>query len=503
MSCVYEDDVIARLLDGDVTQADQADLEAHVRTCAACRRTLARSRHLDAAVATSSTHATDAETADRLLTQVIARATPPVVAGRSLQRRGILYAAAAGFVVGLLAMYVFGRRTPMPDAAAPRDVSVAAPPADSPPAWRDPEMLLLPDDVGRPASAPQDLLTPNDDLRGLGASRGALGAPTRLDVRRCVALLEDPELSQACALQANARAFAFGWPRPTRAVIVSAITATRIAAGRVLIDASSPAALLALARCAAADDDVARALVAAASAHRAFRQRLRAALHDTCDASLCTLAVRLGDPDLDRRAVARVRREPALAERVAAACAAPLCDVDRTGFLLDLWAELSRSGDDGSSPDDPDRAAAWFTALPKSATAALTQTLLNARNVEVRERVFLALAARADIAALTPLLAFVEAPSVSIAHLAAYALSRLPASAAPRLEDAARTSRRPELIWAALASQGGAPMQARLLAAGLPAEAVALLTAGDLRPPQIAAVASLLRGRNLVLVSKP
>ena len=502
MSCVYEDDVIARLLDGDVAQADQADLEAHVRTCTWCRRTLARSRHLDAAVATSSTHAADAETADRLLTQVIARATPPVVAGRTLQRRRILGAAAAGFVVGLLAMYMLSGRTATHDATAPRDVSVEAAPVDRTPAWRDPEMLLLPDHSEQ-SSTSQDLPTPDNDLGGLGGARVAVAAPTRLDVRRCVALLEDPELSQAFALQANARALAFGWPRATSAAIAGAVTTTRIAAGRVLIDASSPAALLAVARSAAPDDDVARALVAAASAHRGFRQRLRTALHDTCDASLCTLAVQLGDPDLDRRAIARVRREPALAERVAAACAAPLCQVERVGFLLDLWAELSRIGDDGSSPDEPARAAAWFRALPKSATVVLTQTLQNTRNVEVRERVFLALAARADVAALTLLLAWIDAPSVSIAHFAAYALSRLPAAVAPRLEDAARTSRRPELIWAALASQSGAQMQARLLAAGLPAEAVALLTAGDLRPPQIAAVASLLRGRNFVLVSKP
>ena len=46
-------------------------------------------------------------------------------------------------------------------------------------------------------------------------------------------------------------------------------------------------------------------------------------------------------------------------------------------------------------------------------------------------------------------------------------------------------------------------MQGRLLAAGLPADEVALLTTGRFRPPQIAAVASLLRGRNFLPVSKP
>jgi hypothetical protein len=67
----------------------------------------------------------------------------------------------------------------------------------------------------------------------------------------------------------------------------------------------------------------------------------------------------------------------------------------------------------------------------------------------------------------------------------------------------ARTSRRPELLWAAIVGQGAPSNQARLRAAGLPPAEVALLAGGGFRPTQITAVAALLRGRSIPPASNP
>jgi hypothetical protein len=334
---------------------------------------------------------------------------------------------------------------------------------------------------------------------GEASARGTLPAavglePARPALRQQARLLEDPEISLALHMQAFARAVAGGWPLPASEALAAGVQAVRLAAGRSLLERASAFELLAVARCIAGDDEVGTTLRQEAARHRGFRTRVRAALQEGCDPSLCALAVQLGDPDLDRRVLSLCRRDEARADAVAAACARR--PGARVAFLLELWAVVTRGGDDGGEParDELARARAWFAPLPPPATDELLQHLASTRSAEVRERVFLALGARGDRAAVEPLLAWVDSPNAMAAALAAYALGCCDAPAA-RLEAAARTSRRPELLWAALASQGHGDLRARLQRLGLPPAPADLLPTGRFRPEQIRAVAALLRGR--------
>lgn len=505
MTCPHEDAVVARLLDGDVHAAGvpELDLPAHASLCAACRSSLARSRHLDALVASTATRADDARATDRILHAALAQhAPPPVAMLRPQQRRRVVLAAAAAVLLG--AGFVLGRTFTRPGrAAAAAPGRTVAPVADGavadvadPPAGpaHDPHLLLLPATVARaPAARPEP-------------------SPTRALVRSSLrretdwmaaALFAEADFRQAHAMHAHVRALTFGWPRPDQRALADSVLAAQLGAGRALLDADSLTALSSVARRCEVGDDLAGKLLALAAQHRAFGQRLRQALRTDGAWALCRLAVRLGQPGLDHAVRERARREPAGADAVADACATAVAGVDRVGFLLDLWSLVQRHGDDGVAASDEHSAAAWFRALPPPATDVLLAELQHTRSAEVREQVLLALAARRDPRAVPALLAWIEAPSLTFATLAAYALGCMPATSTPRLEAMARTSRRPELLWAAIVGQGAPSNQARLRAAGLPPAEVALLAGGGFRPTQITAVAALLRGRSIPPASNP
>jgi len=298
-------------------------------------------------------------------------------------------------------------------------------------------------------------------------------------------------------MRARARALAAGWPAPTATAIDAAVAAVVETAGRTLLVERSAASLLPIARGIVRGGTAGAALAAAARAERSFVSRLRAALQADCADELCVLAARLGDADLDRRLLAICRRDARRADLVARACADAPEGVARAAFLLDLWAAVSRRGDDGvaHANDDAARARAWFPPLPPGATAELLHCLATTRSAEVRARVLLALGARADAAALPALFAMIEAPNAADAALAAYALGCYDASVAADLEHAARSSRRPELLWVARAAHGDGAIRARLAAIGCSPAEIDLLAAGPLPPEQIPAAAALLRPR--------
>jgi hypothetical protein len=337
------------------------------------------------------------------------------------------------------------------------------------------------------------------------AARPAPATAAEASGARLIELLEGDALHASVAMQAAARAQALGLPPPPGSLLTAAVAARQFVAGHQLLQLDAPATLLPLCRALNRRDAVGAALRDAACQHRGLRARLRRALHGGCDEDLVCAAVRLGDPDLDRRALARCRRDDALADHVAAACAAAACGADRVGFLLDLWAQMTRAGDDepGEAHDDVTRATLWFAPLPPAATEALLQRLQATRSGEVRRRVFLALAARGDAAALDRLLAWVDSPNATAAALAAYALGRYEARLAPRLLAALPATRRPELLWTAIASQGHVRLRPALVAAGLSTEDAEVIATGGFHPDQIDAVAALLRGRTVRLPHQP
>jgi len=503
VTCPRQDDVVAHFLDGDPadggggpTAAHEDGLHAHLRGCASCRSALARSRHLDAMLAaTTSVPGLDA-IAERLLARTAATLAPPARPGRP--RPWLPWAAAAaGFVLGLLATtWRFGARAPLGDRGD------AAPSPAAPSERVEPGSL-----AAEPAWLKGMLILPEAGTRDLQPALVRGASPAVREVKPTLPQLAEQVdsdlLDRAIAMQDMARSWTLRLPFAGSRRVADLATVRRIAAGTALLQLPAPAALPPLCRALDRRDAAGAALRDLAAAHREFRLRLRAALVPGCQDHLCTAAARLGDPALDRRLLALCRRDDVLTDAVATACAGAARGVDRVAFLLELWAQASRGGDDapGEAIDDVARAGAWFPPLPPRATAALLQTLQTTRSGEVRRRVFLALGARADGEAFAQLLAWIESPNATDAALAAYALGCHDPRFSPRLAAAARTSRRPELVWAALVSQGDGRVRPMLRAAGLSADEIELVTAGRLRPEQLDAVASLLRGRRLALAN--
>lgn len=480
MNCPRSDDVIARFLDGDVQGADDG-LALHAASCAICRTALARSRRLDAALANACSERLGDAAAARILAAVRAPTPPPATA---TPRRRVAATLAVGFALGLSAAWAFWSmrepEQPQP-AVAP---AAASAPNESP-------------NSAPVATAPAADLTPTFVLEGtVGAPARAVDAAPR---RR--ASFDCPDLIGAATLQARARQFALGG---RSADVPVAIDAARVEVGRELLDSGT--ALATLVPILHRSEPAARALLEVAATHGAFRARLRNWLNQTQDGELLAtglaVAVRLGDPELDRRAIARCRRNERLADRLAAACAMPARGVGRVPFLLDLWASMARGGDDDAQPlrDDAERARAWFEPLP-DATAELLRVLATSRNNEARRRAALALAGRADAAAIEPLLALLESPSAPLAEVAAYALSRHGATAAARLRQVAGTTRRPDLAWAALLGMGDRRALAQLPRLGLGRAEAALIGSAPLHPQQLAALATALRNRPLALLN--
>ncbi|MEZ5965296.1 MAG: zf-HC2 domain-containing protein [Planctomycetota bacterium] len=558
MSCLREDDVVARFLDGDVAGEVDAELEGHLRSCPGCRSALSRSRRLDAVIATSTQVTVSEPLADRLLATAVAAAMPVAAAvhpsGASRGRRLPWLAAALGFGLGLLAM-----RLAQPDAdAPPRDLARANPNQGKPPlAAPTPGTAVLenspaettpldgtaPDTTVRgttiggttvrgtearrngtgtgapPAPAtpdpaapdpvrwPSDMLVLPDRRRPSGVPQAAAAprADGRRTMERALSQLEDPDLELAISMQASVRAWSLGLPPLDDRTRRASVDAVRIDAGRALLPVAAAATVLPLCRAINRRDEAGRVLRDAAAGEREFRARLRTALHSDAADEVRAAATRLGDAALDRRLLALCRRDATGADTLADACSAAAHGVDRVDFLLELWAQVARAGADapGTSEDDVRRAHRWFAALPEPATDNLLQHLRSTRSGEVRRRVFLALAARRDEAALPSLLQWVESPNASDASLAAYALGCYDAHFGARLLAKARGARRPELLWTALASQGHESMRRALRRAGLARPELDFVGVGNFHPDQIAAVASLLRACDPTTLNQP
>jgi hypothetical protein len=486
VNCPRSDDVVARFLDGDVQGADDG-LALHAASCATCRTALARSRRLDAALANACGERLGDEAAARILAAVRVPTPPPAAA---TPRRRVAATLAVGFVLGLSAAAAWG--------TSPWWSTCSELPQSTPSATPTASGTASEATSGAPLTT-----TPAPDLTPTFVLEGAGDVPVRAfdNARRRRASFDCPDLIAAAALQARARQFALGG---RTAEVPAAIDAARIAVGREQLD--SGAAIAALVPILHRSEPAARALLDHAAAHGAFRARLRTWLNRAQDpellAAALAVAVRLGDPELDRRAIARCRRDESLADRLAAACAAPAQGVDRVLFLLDLWASMARGGDDDAQPlrDDAERARAWFQPLP-DATAELLRVLATTRNNESRRRVVLALAGRADDAAIDSLLALLDGPSTPLAEVAAYALSRHGATAAARLRQVAGTTRRPDLAWAALLGMGDRRALAQLPRLGLGRTEAVLIGAVPLHPQQLAALATTLRNRPLALLN--
>lgn len=488
MSCLLEDDVVARFLDGDVDAGREHELEGHLRTCDACQRALARSRHLDAVLAARTDVTVTADVAQRLMARALAAAATTPAPTRN--RRPLPWiAAAAGFALGLLAMHLHSRRP----APAPIPAPISAAPAPTTLAWPT-DMLVLPERNGRAARS-------RAEFAGGSTARGEARRP----LARAAELLDSDTLATAIAMQAMARARALGLPPADAHTLAECADASRAAIGLALLAQAPAQAVLPLCRAIDQIDEVGCTLRDAAATQRDFRGRLRVALQDGCPDAVCAAAARLGDVALDRRLLLLCRRDDRRAHVVADACATAARGVDRVEFLLDLWAQAARTAADapGTPSGDVLRAQRWFAALPATATATLLDVLRRTRSGEVRHRAFLALAARGDESALAPLLQWIESPNATDASLAAYALGCYDPRFGARVEAALPTCRRPELLWAALASQGHARMRPILAAAGFARAEIDLVSAGNFHPDQIAAVASLLRGRTLATPNQP
>ncbi len=475
MSCPHLDAVVARFLDGDVDQGDGSPLEAHLAECAPCRRALAQSRHLDAAIA--ATVDMSLAEPDALVEKALASLapTPTTVTSRRWRAWPLVLTAAAGFAIGLV---VATRREPPPATLPHTPVTVADVEVATPPVPRD--LFTIPDQ-----NLPQWNATGGSEVRALDA------------VRRAELVLSSADLPAALYMLALARARSCALPGgaarlPSRETLARAETAARIDAARVLLASRSRAATTALARAAARDDATANALVPQLVDDRDFKARLRRELHDRCEREIAITAARLADPDLDRALLARCRRDDALADAVAAEARHVARPDGRIDFLLELWGTLTRGGADGSGPhrDDVDRAHAWFAGLGPRASNTLLDRLRTSRSAEFRSRCLVALAAVGRPEAVDALLLLVERPNLHEAQLAAYALGMLPADVIPSVRSALGRSRRTTLLWTALASLGDRAARDLVIATGTPFEPSARL-----RPEQIPTIAHALRGR--------
>ncbi|MHC4812075.1 MAG: hypothetical protein ACYTGW_10130 [Planctomycetota bacterium] len=496
MSCPYGDDVIAVFLDGDLPQGDQDvdhGLVEHLATCPDCQEALQQARRLDAALATSSGVAVDAELAERLLHDALAEAAADAVTapdrvqeetGFRLRSVPLLLGAAALVLLGVLIDYLliqgwWDRGGASPDKAP---LAVQQPAA----AGADADVIPLPElptgaRAGARRAAPR-MLAPQPRAR----------IPEHLVL--AAVLRDDRQLLRQVVLPALAvaRAPAWRWLRDEARLLHDHV---REQAGRKLLRSPRAAArreLLAyLAR--ANQDPVLDRILDRARADTRFVSFVRGELRRDPDGMALRAAARLGEPSLDRLLRDACRGKPARCDRLAAALASVEHRAGRTRLLLDLWQALA---DRGLVSDSNDLVKAWFADLPAATTLELAALARATAKASRRRQCILALGARRDPGALPYLLELVAGPHHGEATLAGHAMSQLrPADVDAQLLALQRRSRRPHLLLAALAGMRSPRVQARLTAMGLTKTEREFLATGRFSLQQFTLAARLFRER--------
>jgi hypothetical protein len=503
--CPSRDEVLAHFLDNDgvggAPGGDPARLAGHLAECGACREALALARRLDALIAATAGSEVDASAAQRVWLGTMESLREPRPRAVSTGRRVVLAAAliAAGFAVALL---VQRDRPDPPREAAPPPVAEASPP---------PEVREdgAPSDGFRPRGIVIPMPSEAVPLRRAARDPRAPSTPHEL-----VRLAERSDLASALRSMVVARAAGMGMPLPGGAIALASACAIelRAAALRELASRADSQGLAAAARILAAEPAGAglEVLVAAAREVPALADGFarRAASARAAERAFLDAAALVGGARLDAVLRDAVRGDLAATEALAAAASRVIERPGRIALLLGVWSDVQGRGLEAETRTDPSdhaagespaeaRARRWFARLPRAATAELIDEARRTRSAEQRRRCLLALAARGDDASISYLLELVEGHRRDESELAAHALGRCDAAAVaaralPRIE----TSRRPELLWAALASCGAEMPDAALRRFDLTGEERSFLHAGAFSLQQFGIAASLFRNRH-------
>lgn len=510
--CSSNDAVMAHFLDGDVAPSaapPPAELAAHLDNCPSCQDMLARGRRLDAVLASGSRPQLDRATTDRLMATLEAAIAPPgepAPVSTSTLRRWAPRAAlvACGFAAALLWQGAGTGSAPISASGASGPIAggalvmAAAPGVEVPPSRNG---VILPDLPPRPLSGERAARRTPVPTRPRGAT-----------VRELQHLAMRRDLARDLLPMTVLRAITLGAPPPEDPSALAAEQANRlrIEAATTLAESADPRALLALAEVIASepagaplDEMVLRARTAAVG------ERLLSALDARARSGcLLELAAVIGGPRLDAALGRVVDGEIEAVDRVAQLSQRVADRPGRVRLLLRLWSDLQTRGLERHGPGGADesrpaesaaeaRARQWFGDLPPPATEELVSEARRTRRSDQRERCLIALAARGDAAAIDYLLELVQGPRYDVGELAAHALGQCRADeVGPRLRDALRVARHPELLLAALASARFEGLSAWLDNLDLSAEEKRFLQAGDFHREQFRIAACLIRNRH-------
>jgi HEAT repeats len=518
-ACPYTDAALARHLDGDLDASGDLlaafDLAEHLRDCPQCRRELRMSRRLDAVLAEASGRSTHEFASSQRLSRVLARATaaatpppPPAAPPERLPflARLLMATAMVGFAFVLAEAGLQQPRlprTPAPTGQLARAAVHPLQPADDAAAPTTPTGPVTPF-PRRLAPIPATSL-PLPPFPAHRAPGSALAMAARNDgplaAHHLTAMVADRQL--AGHLQFAATSLRLGTGPAASLQIQALAAAMRWRAGIQLLDADRRDLVLAGCQVLGRLDDgsLLAGLAAEIRPRPAVLQLLRRTLDGECRRNLhrndlaalelFTAAARIGGRELDDTLRTLVRRQPDLAEPLAAALRTMRERQGRGRLLLDVFADLvARS----AGTDDDRTARLLFAGQP--VVGELQDEFASCREAPRRRRILLALGVRGDPSALPLLEQAVRSSSQTEAIAAAWAIGQMPVDALEQLVARAQT---PDqwLLRAALALAGVPAATNWLAGLDLTRAERATLLLGGLDFPAFALSAPLFRLRNL------
>lgn len=569
MTCPHSDRVVAQWVDGwvhdalgadDSTRAADPDiaseppdangawLAAHARECTVCQRALDRSRRLDAAIATASTHDGDRAAGDRALLGAFDRIRVERVLEEQnrLAREGaaddreartaavgrpragndassdranlrsrwaIALGAAACVALGFGLAWGgawSGVARPDADTAAVTDAAAGEPGNavlsgfDSAAQGSDrAQPDAAPGGAGAVAATPQVGLfaIPGGTRLQLGSPRGRrsrslltsdLSLRSTDDVDHALAVLRSPALRARLDASRHRARFLIGGPFTAPAADLDRLEAEardRIAAA--LAQSSRREAHRGWIDALPSFEAEARERALASARTSDHLRRSLVTLVRQGDADGLRGAAWLGGSELDEALRRQLRREPDRTAQVIRELALPISRPLRTALAIDLWREsIVRRALDSSVPT----ARQLFADFGDEVSAELLAVAQRDHNFERRELAILALAGRADAATRDDLWQLMHGEHRGIALLAALALGQLSAEDLALYERRARDPRR-SLLRAVLASARSPATVRWLDSMQLTEEERAFLALGGFDREQFAIATALFRER--------
>lgn len=500
--CPHRDQVVAHFLDGDsswATDAEPTQLAEHLDACPECRDYLAQGRRLDAVLAATSGTEIDAQVADRILAGVEAETRDVSPARPAWWRRLAPRAAliAAGFL-GAILLDPFGTVAVAPESpVAPRPA---------------PEPVVVETTAAAKSPTPRSGITVFEERdRPSHRSRNSMRPSQTRSTPELEELATDHGLARRLRPMAALRAWGIRSPLADGGARDAAHTAAllRCQAVAELARSTRPQATSALIRVLVREGSgplLDRMVAEARRAPHVGRRLARLLRNGEPTAELVTGSAMIGGDAVDRALRDAVTGDIEATELAAAAVQRVEDRPRRIELLLALWADLETRGLDrepaadiasaGASPAEA-RARRWFAGLPRSSTGELVAQAETTRHAVQRRRCLLALAARADESAAGYLLEVIGGRRFEESLLAAYALAHCPADAiAALLGHALRSSRRPELLLAALVGARTEGAAAYVDELRLTEEEHRFLLAGNFDLAQFEIAAALFRNRH-------